>query len=365
MKQFLTKIILFCFIVMSFVGCSSNTIQNQSQEKTETYKLSAFSMPLQTEYVYDYLGMRFQVGEEVNKALEQGKLFMYLDASYSQHTKELEYARQAILYVSPEDRQQTWDNDEQKLQEWKNQAQILGYIGAYKRDVLEQVDIAVLTNCTKNKNIGETPDGTWQYYISSNDITEVQQAAERFSRTLVTIYESKPFTEGVSIFAQSSENKTNIGDFQTNDMDGNAVTKDIFSEYDMTLVNVFTTQAEPCLLEIKELEELYTYQKSEQQSFHIVGIVYDAWQNQKEQAEELAKQIQKEYNVTYDMILPDDVLMDGCLKNISAFPTTFFVDRQGNIIGEYYLGARPKENLLEIIEELKEDNSSASKTQQE
>ena len=109
MKQFLTKIILFCFIIMSFIGCSSNTIQN--------YKLSAFSMPLQTEYVYDYLGMRFQLGEEVNKALEQGKLFMYLDASYSQHSKELEYARQAILYVSPEDRQQTWDNDEQKLRE--------------------------------------------------------------------------------------------------------------------------------------------------------------------------------------------------------------------------------------------------------
>lgn len=166
----------------------------------------------------------------------------------------------------------------------------------------------------------------------------------------------------MSIFAQSSENKPSIGDFQTNDIDGNAVTKDIFSEYDMTLVNVFTTQAEPCLLEIKELEELYTYQKSEQQSFHIVGIVYDAWQNQKEQSEELAKQIQKEYNVTYDMILPDDVLMDGCLKNISAFPTTFFVDRQGNIIGEYYLGARPKENLLEIIGELKEDNTNASET---
>lgn len=368
MKQFLIKTILFCLIIINFAGCSNNTTeqqQSQSQEKKETYKLSAFSMPLQTEYVYDYLGMRFQLGEEVNKALEQGKLFMYLDAGYSQHTKELEYARQAILYVSPEDRQQTWDNDEQKLQEWKNQAQILGYIGAYKRDVIEQVDITVLTNCTKNKNIGETPDGTWQYYISSNDITEVQQAAERFSRTLVTIYQSKPFVEGVSIFAQSVENKPSIGDFQTNDIYGNTVTKDIFSEHDITLVNVFTTQAEPCLLEIKELQELYTYQKSEQQSFHIIGIVYDAWQNQKEQAEELAKQIQKEYNITYDIILPDGVLMNNCLKDISAFPTTFFVDKHGNIIGEYYLGARPKENLLEIMGDLKEDNSSAAETQQE
>ena len=30
-------------------------------------------MPIQTEYVYDYLGMRFQLGEEVNRALEEGK----------------------------------------------------------------------------------------------------------------------------------------------------------------------------------------------------------------------------------------------------------------------------------------------------
>ncbi len=160
MKQI---ILLLCLLVQILAGCTTENIPSSTNEKTENYKLSAFSMPVQTEYIYDYLGIRFQLGEEVNKALEEGKLFMYLDAGYEQDNQELAYARQAILYVPKEDREKIWENDKQKIQAWKDQAQRLGYIGAYKRSVLDQTDIATLTNCTENKNIGETPDGTWQY----------------------------------------------------------------------------------------------------------------------------------------------------------------------------------------------------------
>ena len=127
MKQLLSKVMIFCMLIGGIIGCNATqqpTEQTQpqsskKQEKTENYKLSAFSMPIQTEYVYDYLGMRFQLGEEVNRALEEGKLFMYLDAGYEQNTQELAYARQAVLYVPKQDREKIWENDEQQIKNWR------------------------------------------------------------------------------------------------------------------------------------------------------------------------------------------------------------------------------------------------------
>lgn len=345
MKQI---ILLLCLLAQILAGCTTENIPSSTNEKTENYKLSAFSMPVQTEYIYDYLGIRFQLGEEVNKALEEGKLFMYLDAGYEQDNQELAYARQAILYVPKEDREKIWENDKQKIQAWKDQAQRLGYIGAYKRSVLDQTDIATLTNCTENKNIGETPDGTWQYYISSNDIPEVQPAAERFRRTLVTIYEMQPFTEGISIFAEAREKEQDRIDFQTVDIYGNPINKEIFANHDLTLVNIFITQASPCLQEISELEKVSQYDFGEK-SVQVIGIVYDAAQ-MKSEIIEAAKTIHQELAISYPFIVPDNSLMEGRLKGVTAFPETFFVDKEGNIVGEYYLGARPQEDWIEVIQ---------------
>ena len=53
MKQLLGKVIIFCMLIVGLTSCNS-TEQPQlskTQEKTENYKLSAFSMPIQTEYV--------------------------------------------------------------------------------------------------------------------------------------------------------------------------------------------------------------------------------------------------------------------------------------------------------------------------
>ena len=116
-----------------------------------------------------------------------------------------------------------------------------------------------------------------------------------------------------------------------------------------------------------ELEKVYTDETITAQSVNVIGILYDASQEKKEEVTELAKEIQKELNVTYDIIIPDSILTEGRLKGVTAFPETFFVDKQGNIVGEYYLGARPKENLIEIIQKeleiLRRENSGAAEQQ--
>ena len=51
------------------------------------------------------------------------------------------------------------------------------------------------------------------------------------------------------------------------------------------------------------------------------------------------------------MLIPDDVLLNGRLKGINAYPETFFVDGDGNIVGSIYYGAKSLEEWREIINE--------------
>ena len=57
---------------------------------------------------------------------------------------------------------------------------------------------------------------------------------------------------------------------------------------------------------------------------------------------------------------PDKNMMNGRLQGISAFPETFFVDKNGNIVGETYSGSHTLEEWKEIVEKelsaIKENN---------
>ena len=53
--------------------------------------------------------------------------------------------------------------------------------------------------------------------------------------------------------------------------------------------------------------------------------------------------------VTYPFLIPDAGLLNGRLAGVEAVPETFFVDKQGNIVGETYSGSRSLEEWKEIV----------------
>ena len=65
----------------------------------------------------------------------------------------------------------------------------------------------------------------------------------------------------------------NVGKFEMTGIDKKTYTEDMFSEYDLTLVNVFTTWCSPCVNEIPELEKLY--QELKDQGVGVTGVVLD------------------------------------------------------------------------------------------
>ena len=124
--------------------------------------------------------------------------------------------------------------------------------------------------------------------------------------------------------------------FSTVDLDGQPVTsEDLFSNNKITMVNIWGTFCGPCINEMPELEKLYA--EFTGQGCGIIGIVGDAAGVDDESIISDAKSIIADTGVTYPNILPWDGLQDQLSFN--AFPTTYFVDSKGTVIGAPVVGA--------------------------
>ncbi len=142
-----------------------------------------------------------------------------------------------------------------------------------------------------------------------------------------------------------------LGEFTTQDVNGNEYTQDMFKDYDLTLVNIFATWCTPCVAEMPELEKLY--QQMKDKGVNVAGFVLDVLNEKGEIVQtdlERAQELVKRTGVTYPVLLPDSGYLNGRLTGIEAFPETFFVDKDGNVVGETYSGSGGLEDWLEVVE---------------
>lgn len=139
--------------------------------------------------------------------------------------------------------------------------------------------------------------------------------------------------------------------FQTQDIYGNTVNQDIFKDYTLTLVNVWGTYCGPCLEEMPDLGELH--EEYEPKGVNLVGIVIDVQDENMEIMEdqrELAKEITSGTGADYTHLLITEEMIDSVLNQFDAIPASFFVDSDGNIVSEFYIGSRSKKDWADIIE---------------
>ncbi|MEA4987821.1 MAG: rhodanese-like domain-containing protein [Anaerovorax sp.] len=140
--------------------------------------------------------------------------------------------------------------------------------------------------------------------------------------------------------------------FKTMDLDGNAVTQEIFSEYKLTMINVWGTYCSPCLKEMPDLGNIS--REYNETDFQIIGIPIDMFAADGSFSEDkikTAKEIIEDTNATYLHLLPSDDLIKAKLREIDVIPYTFFVDSQGEIVGEPYVGSKTEEKWKKIIKE--------------
>ena len=140
--------------------------------------------------------------------------------------------------------------------------------------------------------------------------------------------------------------------FQTMDiMDGSVIkSEEFYKEKSLTLVNVWGTFCGPCKEEMPDLAKLYEDYKNK---VNFLGVVVDTNVSMDTNVEE-AQQIIKDSGVNNKNIMPNPTTEDT-LVNITAMPTTFFVNSEGKVLGGF-VGKADKDSLAATIDKLLEEN---------
>lgn len=126
--------------------------------------------------------------------------------------------------------------------------------------------------------------------------------------------------------------------FVATDLEGNEVnSEELFASSEVTMINIWGTFCGPCIEEMPELEKIH--QEYADKGAAIVGLVIDAPAGDEALTEE-AKRIVKETGVTYPSLLAWEGVDSQLAAN--AVPTTYFVDSEGNLIGDPIIGADPE-----------------------
>ena len=136
--------------------------------------------------------------------------------------------------------------------------------------------------------------------------------------------------------SKSDESTAVFKGFKGKDLDGNDVDDSLFAKNKVTVVNFWFSGCKPCVGELSKLNELN--EKLKEMGGEVVGINTDTLDNNEAGIKE-AKEILKAQGASYKNLTFDSNSTVGKYAgNIMAFPTTVLVDKDGNIIGEPFMG---------------------------
>ena len=135
-----------------------------------------------------------------------------------------------------------------------------------------------------------------------------------------------------------------FGVFDTQTLEGEAVTEEIFAKADLTMVNIWGTFCGPCIAEMPDLGEIS--REYADKGFQIVGMVCDVM----EPGNETALEIVNETKADYTHVIASEDLTVNALQYVSSVPTTVFIDKEGYVVGEVYSGSRDKTTWTLLID---------------
>ena len=146
--------------------------------------------------------------------------------------------------------------------------------------------------------------------------------------------------------------------FEGKDLDGNTVKSDeLFSGNTVTVVNFWFTTCNPCVGELAELDALN--KELAEKGGSLIGVNTFTLDGDKAAISE-AKDVLAKKGATYQNVYFDsDGEAGKFTTNIFAYPTTYVVDRSGNIVGEPIVGAITEKKQAETLQKLIEQALAA------
>ena len=137
--------------------------------------------------------------------------------------------------------------------------------------------------------------------------------------------------------------------FEGKDLDGNTVKSDeLFSGNAVTVVNFWFTTCNPCVGELAELDALN--KELAEKGGALIGVNTFTLDGDEAAISE-AKDVLAKKGATYQNVyFNSDGEAGKFTTNIFAYPTTYVVDRNGNIVGEPIIGAITEKNQAEKLQ---------------
>ena len=139
--------------------------------------------------------------------------------------------------------------------------------------------------------------------------------------------------------------------FEGKDLDGNTVKSDeLFSGNAVTVVNFWFTSCKPCVGELADLDALN--RELAEKGGALIGVNTFTLDGDEAAISE-AKDVLAKKGATYQNVYFDsDDEAGKFTTNIFAYPTTYVVDRSGNIVGEPIVGAITEKKQAETLQKL-------------
>ena len=180
--------------------------------------------------------------------------------------------------------------------------------------------------------------GGFTFYFIPNEHTEEylsgieEKYADEYQKLEAAVAEA---LKGAEFFEPVDEAKEMTGkkiEFTTTDLDGNTVTsEELFSQNEITMINCWGTWCHNCVDEMAELAKIHT--NMQEKGCGIVGLEFEIAQDDETYQE--AGKMMEEWGTNYPNVLMPDELD----KQLTGYPTSIFVDREGNVLGIPIVGA--------------------------
>jgi thiol-disulfide isomerase/thioredoxin len=135
-------------------------------------------------------------------------------------------------------------------------------------------------------------------------------------------------------------------EFETKDLKDNSISSsDLFGSHKVTMLNIWETTCSSCMSEMPDIKKLAG--EFEEKGGQIIGLVYDATE---EDLIQEAKEIADDLDLNFVNLLPTQEMRD--FFKAQAFPTTYFFNEKGEVIGEPIVGAAVEDYAVRMNEYL-------------
>ncbi len=191
-------------------------------------------------------------------------------------------------------------------------------------------------------------------------IAAVENAKDQFSDAEYEILKSdaeqirKIEDEIAALPTDSGDEPTNAAagssfpQFEGNDLDGNKVDSGIFAENAVTVVNFWFNECKPCVEELSEMNALND--RIKEQGGEVIGVNVGTLDGNEGNIA-TAKQILETKGAKYrNIYFASNSDAGKFALGVTAFPTTYVIDRNGNIVGEALLGGIDNDDNLNTLQ---------------